>query len=254
MNDKIRDFFKKSQIAIIIKFTIILFCLLSFVTSLPAKDLKTEKGLKCHVDITKKYVLMDEVREKLSLDYIREHYNLTPEKPHIDPRIIVIHWTAIHSFEDSYKTLYPSTLSTQRNDIASASNLNVCAHFLIKGDGSIFQLLPLPYFARHVIGLNYHAIGIENIGSNSLPLTDKQLASNTALIRCLLDEYPGIQYVIGHYEYQLFENSSFFLEIDPNYRTIKRDPGEPFMKKVRKELKDLYASGRLKKLINLNII
>lgn len=248
MTYKISDFFKKYQFAIIFQFSIILFCLLFFVTSLPAKQLKTEKSLKCHIEITQKYVLMDEYRERLSLDYIREHYNLTPEKPHIDPRIIVIHWTAIHSFEDSYKTLYPSTLSTQRNDIASASNLNVCAHFLIKRDGSIFQLLPLPYFARHVIGLNYHAIGIENIGSDSLPLTDKQLASNTALIRCLLDEYPGIQYVIGHYEYRLFENSSFFLEIDPNYRTIKLDPGEPFMKKVRKELKDLYSKGNLKEI------
>ena len=191
---------------------------------------------------------MDAVREKLSLDYIREHYNLKPERPHIDPRIIVIHWTDIHSFEDSYRTMYPSTISSQRDDIASAGNLNVCAHFLIKRDGSIFQLLPLPYFARHVIGLNYHAIGIENIGSDSLPLTDEQLASNTALIRCLLDEYHGIQYVIGHYEYQLFENGPLFLEIDPNYRTIKSDPGKAFMKKVGKELEDLYASGKLKKI------
>lgn len=251
MTNKMIYFFKKSQFSIIFQFSIILFCLLSFVTSLPAKGLKTENGLKCRVEIIKKYVLMDEVREKLSLDYIREHYNLTPEKPHIDPRIIVIHWTAIHSFEDSYKTLYPSTLSTQRHDIASASDLNVCAHFLIKRDGSIFQLLPLPYFARHVIGLNYHAIGIENIGSDSSPLTDEQLASNTALIRCLLYKYPGIQYVIGHYEYQLFENSSYFLEIDPNYRTIKTDPGEIFMKKVRKQLKDLYSKGRLKEIKSL---
>ncbi|MGA1864825.1 MAG: N-acetylmuramoyl-L-alanine amidase [bacterium] len=227
---------------IILQFSIILLCLLSSVTSLPAKD------LKCNVEITKKYVLMDGVRERLSLGYILEHYNLKLKEPYIDPRIIVLHWTAIHSFEDTYKTLYPSTLPTRRKDIASASNLNVCAHFLIKRDGSIFQLLPPLYFARHVIGLNYHAIGIENIGSDSLPLTDEQLASNTALIKCLLDEYPGIEYVIGHYEYRLFEDSSFFLEVDPNYRTIKKDPGETFMKNVRKELKDLYSSGRLKEI------
>lgn len=242
MTNKINEFFKKCQIFFIFQFLTIILCLLSSVISLPAKD------LKCHTGITKKYVLMDEVRERLSLGYIQEHYNLELKKPLIDPRIIVIHWTAIHSFEDTYKTLYPSTLPTQRKDIASASNLNVCAHFLIKRDGSIFQLLPILYFARHVIGLNYHAIGIENIGSDSLPLTDKQLASNIALIKCLLDEYSLIEYVIGHYEYQLFEDSSFFLEVDPNYRTLKKDPGETFMKKVRKELKDLYSSGRLKEI------
>jgi N-acetyl-anhydromuramyl-L-alanine amidase AmpD len=242
MTGKSNDFFKKYQILIILQTSIILLCLLFSVISLPAKD------LKCRVEITKKYVLMDEVRERLSLGYICEHYNLKPKKPHIDPRIIVIHWTAILDFEDTYKTLYPSTLPTQREDIASASNLNVCAHFLIKRDGSIFQLLPLPYFARHVIGLNYHAIGIENIGSDSLPLTDEQLASNIALIRCILDEYPEIEYVIGHYEYQLFEDNSFFLEVDPNYRTLKKDPGETFMKKIRKGLRALYSSGRLKEI------
>jgi len=240
MEYKINHFFKKYHLDMFFQFSIISLCLLSFISCMPARI------SKCNVKINQKYVLMDDVRERLSLEYISEHYNLTPQKAHIDPRFIVLHWTAIHSFESSYQTMYPSTLPTKRKDIAAASQLNVCAHFLVDRDGSIFQLLPLPYFGRHVIGLNYYAIGIENVGSDTLPLTDEQVASNTALIQCLLDKYPGIQYVIGHYEYLLFEKSPFFLEIDPEYRTIKTDPGEIFMKKVREKLKDLYAKGRLK--------
>lgn len=202
-------------------------------------------ALDCRAPITQRYVVMDELRERLSLEYIREHYNLTPERPHIEPRIIVLHWTAIEDFDRSYNCMHASTLSTQRTDIASASNLNVCAHFLVDRDGTIVQLLPLPYFARHVIGLNFHAFGIENVGSDTLPLTDKQVASNVALIRCLLDHYPDIRYVIGHYEYLQIEDTPLFLEVDPTYRTKKIDPGEDFMRKVRSEIRDLYETGRL---------
>ena len=233
-------FFRRFHLNTIFHCSILLVCLFSLVQCLPAEE------LKCHVEITPKYVVMDEVRDRLSLEYIREHYGLTPRKPHIDPRFIVLHWTGIDSFSSSYNTMHPSTLGGHRTDIAQASNLNVCAHFLVDRDGSIFKLLPLPYFGRHVIGLNYHAIGVENVGTDSLPLTNEQVAANVALIQCLLEKYPEIQYVIGHYEYRLFENTPYFLEIDPKYRTVKTDPGKDFMKKVRKRLKKRYSSGRLK--------
>jgi hypothetical protein len=40
-------------------------------------------------------------------------------------------------------------------------------------------------FARHTIGLNYCAIGIENIGSKSQPLTDEQVEANAELVKYL---------------------------------------------------------------------
>jgi len=209
-------------------------------------------ALKCRTAITQKYVAMDEIRERLSLEYIREHYHLTLDKPHIKPRIIVLHWTAIEDFDRSYNCMHPSTLSEQRNDIATAGNLNVCAHFLVDRDGTIVQLLPLPYLARHVIGLNYYAIGIENVGSDTLPMTDKQAASNAAIIRCLLDRYPDIRYVIGHYEYLQIEDTPLFLEADTAYRTKKIDPGKDFMQKVRHEVRDLYKKGRLEDINTIN--
>jgi N-acetyl-anhydromuramyl-L-alanine amidase AmpD len=125
-----------------------------------------------------------------------------------------------------------------RADLTGASNLNVSSQFLIDRDGTIFRLLPDTTFARHVIGLNYLAIGIENIGSDAMPLTKAQLKANEKLIRYLKRKYP-IEYVIGHHEYQNFQSTELWKEIDPNYRTIKTDPGDKFMNQLRKKLTDL---------------
>ena len=93
--------------------------------------------------------------------------------------------------------------------------------------------------ARHVIGLNHCAIGIENVGGTAAyPLTDEQLASNILLVRKLAQNY-SIEYLIGHYEYTLFPGHEFWLEKDENYRTEKEDPGTEFMDKVRAATIDL---------------
>ena len=110
--------------------------------------------------------------------------------------------------------------------------------FLIDRDGTIFRLLPETTFARHVIGLNYLAIGIENIGSDNMPLTKAQLEANEKLIRYLKRKYP-IDYVIGHHEYQRFQKTELWKETDPNYRTVKSDPGDAFMIRLRKKLTDI---------------
>ena len=46
----------------------------------------------------------------------------------------------------------------------------------------------------------------------------------------------SIQLVIGHYESKDFEDHALFRETDPNYRSIKGDPGEDFMEALRIEL------------------
>ena len=51
-------------------------------------------------------------------------------------------------------------------------------------------------------------------------------------------KYP-IDYVIGHYEYQLFEKTDLWLEKDDSYRTVKTDPNKEFMKEIRKRIKKL---------------
>ena len=206
----------------------------------------------CEEFIHKKFVVVDDVREELSKAYIREHYGIAVDTPQIIPKIIVVHWTALDSFEACFNVFNKSRLSSNRTDISKGGSLNVCAHFLVDQDGTVYQLLPSLYFARHVIGLNYYAIGIENVGGFKKKLTDNQLQSNEKLIRFLIAEYPTVEYVIGHYEYREFEGTPLFIEKDPTYRNVKVDPGKGFMKSLRKELYDLYKASRLKPLKSLN--
>ena len=58
------------------------------------------------------------------------------------------------------------------------------------------------------------------------------------LVRYLERKYE-IDYVIGHHEYQNFQSTDLWKEADPDYRTVKTDPGDAFMNKLRKNLEDL---------------
>lgn len=147
--------------------------------------------------------------------------------------MIVLHWTVIPTFEESFEFFKKATLSNTRTDINSAGALNVSAQFMVDRDGTIYRLLPETTMARHVIGLNHCAIGVENIGgTGDLPLTEAQLEANIWLVNYLSTKY-DIDYLIGHYEYTNFEGYPLWLEIDDDYRTEKEDPGEEFMKQVR---------------------
>ncbi|AWW33212.1 N-acetylmuramoyl-L-alanine amidase [Echinicola strongylocentroti] len=185
-----------------------------------------------------KRVKFDEERKQLTLEYLASHYGLVQEEPTIVPKMVVLHWTAIADLERSYDAMNPVRLPGSREGIAAASALNVSAHYLIDRDGTIFRQLPDTVMARHVIGLNHCAIGVENVGSAEEPLTKAQLKANAALVRHLKRKYP-IDYVIGHYEYTAFEGHDLWLEKDDGYRTQKTDPGEKFIKKVRNRLEEL---------------
>lgn len=187
--------------------------------------------------IIEKPITWNQEREDLSLQYLKDRHGLEQKTASIDPKMVVVHWTAIDNIEVTFDVFDPPTLAG-RADLTGASNLNVSSQFLIDRDGTIFRLLPDTTFARHTIGLNYLAIGIENIGSDDMPLTKKQLKANEELIRYLARKYQ-IDYVIGHHEYQNFQTTDLWMEADPDYRTVKTDPGDAFMKKLRKNLEDL---------------
>lgn len=187
--------------------------------------------------IFEKPILFDEEREVLSLEYLKKRHGIEKEKASIEPTMVVVHWTAVPTLEATFDVFNPVQLGG-RPELTSASNLNVSAHFLVDRDGTIFRLLPDTTFARHTIGLNYTAIGIENIGGPDAPLTKLQLKSNAALIRYLHKKH-NLTYVIGHHEYYAFQGSDVWKESDPDYLTQKQDPGDKFMKKLRKELIDL---------------
>ena len=192
------------------------------------------------IHIIKKDIIFDDLRTSLTKQYIKERYNFEAESITIDPRIIVVHWTATKTSEQAFNTFKSPSLQGSRNDISYASNLNVSAHFLVDRNGQVFQLMKDNIMARHVIGLNYSSIGIENVGGiEGYPLTNEQLISNVKLVKYLKSKYPKIDYLIGHFEYTNFENHELWLEKDSLYRTIKIDPGIEFMNKLRKDLNNL---------------
>ncbi len=191
--------------------------------------------------IVDKPITFDKEREQLSLAYLENRYGLIQDTPTIEPKMIVVHWTAIPTLNKSFDAFKDSKLPNWRPDIANASALNVSAQFLIDQDGTIYRLLPETTMARHVIGLNYIAIGIENVGgTKNTPLTKKQLKANIQLIEFLKEKHPDIEYVIGHFEYTNFEGHELWLEKDDGYRTEKTDPGVDFINTIRKKTSNYH--------------
>ncbi len=194
-------------------------------------------GCASNKEIVQIPILFNEQRVELTKEYLQQRYGLEAETIEITPRMIVLHWTAIPSLKKSFEAFNRPTLPNWRPDIESVSGLNVSAHFLVDQDGTIYQLMPENIMARHVIGLNHCAIGIENVGgTKEMPLTKKQLAANIYLVEQLASQYP-VEYVIGHHEYTQFENHPLWLEVDDGYRTTKTDPGADFTNKVRQGAK-----------------
>ena len=187
--------------------------------------------------IIDKPIVFDEERSQLSLEYLSERYGIEKDSPIIEPKMIVLHWTVFPTLEEAFNAFKEPTLPNYRPDIEGVSGLNVSSHFMVDRDGTIYRLMPETTMARHVIGLNHCAIGIENVGgTDKNPLTRAQLESNIWLVKYLAEKYK-IEFLIGHYEYSSFEGHPYWLEKDEDYRTEKDDPGEDFMSNVRQATK-----------------
>jgi len=141
--------------------------------------------------IVDKPIVFNEERTELTRTYLLERYGLEQESPVISPKMIVLHWTVIPSLEEAFEAFDPATLPTWRPDIENVSGLNVSSQFMVDRDGTIYSLMPETNMARHVIGLNHCAIGVENVGgTKELPLTKAQLKANIWLVEYLTNKYP----------------------------------------------------------------
>ena len=215
-------------------------------------------------------LVIDAERVRLTKDYLAIHNPplraVLPEADRaesigFEPRLVVVHYTAIPTLAGTLEAFAGLHIGTDREIIRRNGLLNVGIQFVVDRDGAIYRLYPETVIARHVIGLNHVAIGIENVGDGDLParwfpgsrrpeapLTRAQLAANLALVRYLAARYPSIGWVIGHSEYRWLERPAhpaheLFYEALPGYRTEKRDPGRRFLKRLRRGLRQVAEGG-----------
>lgn len=196
------------------------------------------------LQIVDRPIPFDDERVRLTLEYRRQHSDPDARDITIEPKVIVLHYTAGGSAKGTFEYFSGNHMEAARSQLAAAGDVNVSSHFLVDRDGTIYRLMPETRMARHCIGLNHIAIGIENVGDeHRWPLTDAQVAADAHLVRYLAARFP-ITHLIGHSEARRFERSEiYFQERDPRYRNSKPDPGARFMKLVRAKLTDLKLQG-----------
>jgi len=182
-------------------------------------------------------------RAELTLAYRRAHSDPAARDLAIEPRVIVLHYTGGGSATATRRYFDNVRIEASRPELARAGAVNVSAHFVVDRDGTIYRLQPEPQFARHCIGLNHVAIGVENVGDGKRwPLTDAQVAANAALVRDLARRFP-ITHLLGHHEVMAFRDHPYYVELDARYRNTKPDPGAAFMARVRADVAELQLAG-----------
>lgn len=167
-------------------------------------------------------------REALTRAYAERHYGMNLAE--IVPQAVVVHWTAGPTWESAYYHFYHAA--------AADGTMNYASQFIVDRDGTIYRILPETTMGRHIIGYNWCAIGIENVGGvgGAEDLTDEQAVANIELIRYLQEKYPTIRYVFGHYQQDAARASGLYIEQVEGYRSQKADPGSQFMQKLREGL------------------
>ena len=185
----------------------------------------------------------DDARRALTVEYRRLHEGGDPQDVIIEPRLVVLHHTGGSSVDAAWRYFNRPKIESGRKTLAKAGDVNVGAQFLVDRDGTIFRLMPENWHARHCVGFNHLAIGVENVGDGKEhPLTDAQVEANAALVRYLAATYP-ITHVIGHNEANSMREHPYFHEEVAGYKTRKGDPGPAFMTAVRERIADLKLEG-----------
>ena len=114
------------------------------------------------------------------------------------PHVIVEHYTANRSFSATWNTFASDVPDPELHQLPGT-----CAHFVVDTDGTIYQLVPLGVRCRHTVGLNWTAIGIEDVGTSDRQILDnpRQLDASLSLTLWLMAHFHiSLGDVIGHNE------------------------------------------------------
>jgi len=146
--------------------------------------------------IARRFIPLSAQRRRDTAAYARRHYGISTTT--VDPRAVVIHFTANDSVEQTWNTFAPNVADPELHE-----RPGTCTQFAIGRNGRIVQLTPVTFLCRHTVGLNWAAIGIEHVGFSDAEVlgNDAQLRASIRLTRWLRCRY-GIaaRDVIGHAE------------------------------------------------------
>jgi N-acetylmuramoyl-L-alanine amidase len=129
--------------------------------------------------------------------YALRHYGIDSYRI-VGPHLIIWHYTETAGFQSVW-----NTFADDVPDVEYHALPQVCAHFVIDAEGTIYQLVALNTMCRQVVGLDYTAIGIENVGFSDQQVIGDKAQYTAALeltrwLRCRF-ELP-VEDVIGHNE------------------------------------------------------
>jgi len=171
-------------------------------------------------------------RRRQMAAYSKRHYGVRTWRLR-HPHVIVEHFTGGTSFSSAW-----NTFAANGPDLGELPG--TCAHFIIDTDGTIYQLVPLGTRCRHTVGLNYTAIGIEDVGQSDAQVLDdaKQIASSYKLTLWLMQRlHIQLRNVIGHNESLI---SPYHKELYASWRCqTHSDWNHKDMRRYRKHLKVL---------------
>ena len=152
--------------------------------------------------IVKKYIRYGAARKKQTAAYCRRHYGQRVWRL-TKPKAIVLHHTAGATWQAAWNTF-------DANTAYNGEKPGVSAQFIVHKDGTIYQLMPLTHRARHCIGMNWTAFGIEFVQEpragkdghwmdRQILARKKQVGAGLRLVRWLRYRY-GIKKVdvVGH--------------------------------------------------------
>jgi N-acetylmuramoyl-L-alanine amidase len=151
-------------------------------------------------------------RKREMAAYSKHHYGQYKWRLN-NPQLIVEHYAAAGSISAIF-----NTFRTDQPDVEFHELPNVCSHFAVSASGAVYKFVPPTIRCRHVVGLNYTAIGIEHVGFSDQDILNRPAQLNGSLqftqwLRCRFGI--PVSQVIGHNESL---SSPFYKELDPRFQ------------------------------------
>jgi N-acetylmuramoyl-L-alanine amidase len=148
------------------------------------------------------------------------------------PRMIVEHYTESNSWQSAWSLFSQDVPDSELHELPGT-----CAHFIVTPEGRIIQLVKTSIICRHTVGLNWAAIGVENVGmsDHDILANPRELNASLRLTAYLMAKYHiAIGNVIGHNESL---ESRYHHELDPAWRCqTHQDWQHPDMQGYRRDL------------------